>query len=120
MVAEPFLNTSRGVQDLVDGSAECITNSRARLSCANFLSTNALNNLPTEDGDIESAVLLPHNSKQDVDKHKKGRRCPNTTTLLACVCAPLTSTTTARFVHLMTLILSIGIVMIFIYASFAV
>ena len=116
MVAEPFLNTSRGVQDLVDNTAECVQLSRNRLSCTDFMSSAALNTL-TNDDDIESNSRV---SRGDYDQSKKSRRFSALSNYVTQFCACLTTATTSRALHFMTMLISLGIIMIVVYASFTV
>ncbi len=115
MGAEPFLNTSRGVQDLVDNTAECVTLSRNRLSCTEFMSSANLNTL-TNDDDIESQRLIG----KDDDQSKKSRRSLFFSSYATSVCSSLSNISTSRAVYYMTTILSLAIVFSIIYASYTV
>jgi hypothetical protein len=115
IVAEPFLNTSRGVQDLVDNTAECVQLSRNRLSCTEFMSSANLNTL-TNDDDLESQRLVG----KDDDQSKKSRRFSAVSSYASSFCSSLTHMSTSRAVYYMTTILSLAIVLMIIYASYTV
>lgn len=118
MVAEPFLNTSRGVQDLVDNTAECVQLSRNRLSCTEFMSSAALNTLTNDDDyDVESNTRV---MRGDYDQSKKSRRFSALSNYVTQICSCLTTATTSRALHFMTMLVSLGIIMIVVYASFTV
>lgn len=117
IIAEPFLGSARGVQDVAESTAECVATTRNRLSCTDFLSSAALNALPAaQERDIESAQ-----EEQDGDSEKKSR--PRYSWLTNCatsICSTLTSSMTAKLLHYLTMLFSVGIVLVFIYASFTV
>lgn len=91
ILAEPFLNTTRGVQDMVDNTAECVTVTRSRLSCTDFLSSANLSALP-EEGDLEMGSLL--SSPKRSRKHHNATFCQQATSYLTCLCAPCTNMST--------------------------
>ena len=95
--AEPFLNTSHGVQTVVYGTAECVSHSRSRLNC-------------TKSGDFLPVSALDDDSKNSrYEDERKGRN-------------PFSSPTTgwARVVYYAAITVSYAIVLLFIYASFAI
>ncbi len=67
--AEPFLNTSKGVQNIVYGSAECIQYSRSRLNCGEIA------NSEVEEG-------FADNSRYEDER--KGRNAPFAVTSASC------------------------------------
>lgn len=136
LFAEPFLNTSRGVQDLVDNTTECVQVSRSRLSCGDFMaSSGALSSAGgsgtgLDSRDAESGLGGAHNddhgsssSKYD-DKEKRicGVRRSNTALawLVAALCSPNSYCSLSRMVHGLAIVISACIVLLFIYASFTV
>jgi len=137
MIAEPFLNTSRGVQDVVDGTAECITASRSRLSCTDFGNSGANGSasaLTTISKDEEEAAARSAGSTKDTNgdsfKYDKGKRHHNgsagsmliSNMVSSCTCNGTGNiqTIVARSLHYITLWMAIVIVLIFVYASFTV
>jgi hypothetical protein len=113
IMAEPFLNTTRGVQDMVENTAECVTATRSRLSCTDFLSSANLTTLP-EDGDIEAGG--PQSIGKRTSFNKKNN-C-NSSTYLSCLCTPFTNMSTARIRNMVAFCCAVAIVLTFIYASF--
>ena len=87
--AEPFLNTSHGVQNLVHGTTECVHHSRSRLNC------------------VEGAAE-DHLSSRYEDE-RKGRNVAFSSS---------TSMFVARTMHYSTLAVSYAIIAVFIYAAF--
>ena len=65
--AEPFLNTSHNVQNLVHGTAECVQRSRSRLSCL----------------DVSSAAA--HDDDDDEEQGSRHRRVATATAAAAAV-----------------------------------
>lgn len=126
IIAEPFLNTSRGVQDMVENTAECVQMTRNRMSCTDFLSSAALNNM--SDTDVESGLMVlgPDGKMKylhsEEDKEKKFLRRSNGTWVswLSTICTPAACMTSARIFHWLTVLFSVGIVLLFIYASFTI
>lgn len=116
ILAEPFLNTTRGVQDMVDNTAECVTVTRTRLSCTDFLSSANLSSLP-EEGDLEMGALL---SPKRPKKGNNATNCQQATSYLSCVLAPCTNMSTSRVRNIVAICCAIAIVFTFIYASFSV
>ena len=86
--AEPFLNTSHGVQNLVHGTTECVHHSRSRLNCVE--------------------VGEDHLSSRYEDE-RKGRNVAFSSS---------TSMFVARTMHYSTLAVSYAIIAVFIYAAF--
>lgn len=116
IIAEPFLNTSRGVQDMVENTAECVQVTRTRLSCTDFLSSANLTALP-EDSDLENGALA---TLKKYDENRKSRKPSALSNCYNSCCSVLTNATTGRVIHWFGFIVSIGIVFIFVYASFTV
>lgn len=116
IVAEPFLNTSRGVQDMVEGTTECVQMTRSRLSCTEFLSSANLTALPSIGEDIETGV----NEKKFDDRSKRTRKSSAAFSCLSYVLSTLTSVTAGRIVHWFGVIVALGVVFLFVYASFTV
>ena len=125
LIAEPFLNTTRGVQDIVDNTTECVQASRNRISCADFLSSTQLMQLPTEGDDLETGSLSQLNEKFG-DKEKKVKTqmlyCSSKyfQTYLSWICSPFSYVSTPRIMHVVSVLCAIAIVATFIYASFTV
>ena len=94
--AEPFLNTSQGVQNLVHGTTECVHHSRSRLNCADGAFAG-------EYGDYQ------HSSSSRFEDERKGRNV---------VFSSNTSMIVARTLHYATLAVSYGILAVFIFAAF--
>lgn len=116
ILAEPFLNTFRGIQDCADGSVDCASSTRNRLGCSDFMSSATLNTL--SDRDLESSPLVVREDEENV---KKTRPRPTMlTSCLSCFCSGLASSLTMKVVHYLTILFSLGIVLVFIYASFSV
>jgi len=135
--AEPFLNTSRNVQDMVENTAECVSLTRNRLSCGDFLTASSTNNLNSiTDTDIESGLMVigpdgkmkyvteAERERFDDNKERKYHAtrqqrsnwwCANVT-----CCSPGTWMTSARVFHWLTILFSMGIILLFIYASFTI
>eukprot|EP01038_Epipyxis_sp_PR26KG_P008056 gene8056-10914_t len=101
----PFLNTSRGVQDLVDNGSECISMSRSRLSCADKLNTAV--DIETYDDDSQS--------ESRYEDEKKGRRHT-----AFSFCSTHTVAILTNAVHYAALIASVLLIILFVYASFTV
>ena len=95
--AEPFLNTSHGVQNLVEGTTECVHHSRSRLNCAEY---------EASEGNREE-----ENLSSRYEDERKGR-APQFTSAR--------STFLARFVHYTTIAFSYGIILLFVYAAFTI
>jgi hypothetical protein len=127
-LAEPFLNTSRGVQDLVDNSIECIQLSRARFSCGEYL--NAATDVEEGDTSQFSYHNLVYNNNNNnnsnngnnihdklryEDDEKKKARKFNT----FYISSPM-ALFVARMVHNLTILFSIGLILLMIYSSFTV
>jgi glycosyltransferase involved in cell wall biosynthesis len=112
LFAEPFLNSSRGVQDLVDNTSNCVEISRSKLSC-DFLSSA---NLHGQDEESQTE------SKYDHDKFKKSARKTSMLTTMTQYCCAGASygTSLSKMIQCLTMLLTIGIALVFIYASFAV
>ncbi len=125
LVAEPFLNTSRGVQDLVDNTAECVSLSRSRLSCGEFMtSSGALSSLSAgaahDDDSLESAQEGGSSKYDDKEKKGGGRRYTVLAAVTAFLCTPASYASVAKLINCVTILFSVGIVLLFIYASFTV
>jgi len=122
MVAEPFLNTSRGVQDLVDNTSVCIESSRSRLSCSDFSSSNVSGLNPSLPHDVECGENeVESSSDHKYDNKKDGKqRYTFLATIVAYLCTPASYATVAKMIQCLTLLFSIGVVLLFIYASFTV
>lgn len=106
-VAEPFLNSSRKIQDVAEGAVECVNNNRNRLGCTEFLSSASLNALDNQD-DEETGLL---NHKKTDDKNIKARKQPS----LLSSCFYGNSFT--RLLKWAVSILLIGLIMIYFYAT---
>lgn len=100
IIAEPFLNTSKGVQDLVDGTNDCVQMSRSRLSCSHL------------DRDSDTVV----DTKDKYIKEKKTKRSMWTTLTGSCF-SPSNCT---RTFHLIALLFAVAIAFLFIYMSLTV
>jgi hypothetical protein len=114
MGAEPFLNTTRNVQDFVENTTDCVQSSRNRLGCSDFMSSANLNTL-TNDDDLESQRLL-----RDDDQSKKSRRIGGISSYFTSFCNSVSTVGTSRAVHYLTTILALAIILFIIYASFSV
>lgn len=90
--AEPFLNTSKNVQTLVDNTSQCVHHSRSRLNCASmeYLS-------PDEEYYLE---------KSRYEDERKGRFSNQTSAMIA------------KVVNVVAIVLSYALIVLFIYASF--
>jgi hypothetical protein len=93
--AEPFLNTSMGIQNLIYGTTECVQQSRSRLNC--------VENLTPE---IEEEIDAQQSRFED---ERKGRVPPFSKT---------TSTILARMLTSFAMILSYVLIFVLIYAAF--
>jgi phosphatidylinositol alpha 1,6-mannosyltransferase len=129
LLASPFLDSVRSVQDAVDNSQECVQTTRNRLSCTDFMSSAHLRNLADlpDEGDLEvGMLLLPSDISSDKEKGKKnaGRCCTGPVTAasncLACMFAPFANTSTWRIMHVISILCAVAIVVTFIYATFTV
>ena len=92
--AEPFLNTSKGVQTLVDNTSQCVHHSRSRLNCA-----SSTEYLMTEE---------EYYDRSRFEDERKGRLAFPTNTGY-CI---------TRTIHYFAMVLSYLIIFLFIYASF--
>lgn len=116
ILAEPFLNSTRGVQDMVDNTTECVQMTRSRLSCTEFLSSANLTALPIDDDELESG-----RGSSEREKEKKAKKiCGSSSKFLACLCTPFMNISTTRIMHIISILCAIAIVVSFIYASFTV
>ena len=93
--AEPFLNTSHGVQNLVHGTTECVQSSRSRLNC-------------TAEA-FEKSIDEEQSSRYEDER--KGRNVAFSST---------TSMIVAKTVHYTTMAASYAIIAVFIYAAFTI
>jgi hypothetical protein len=114
VVASPFLNSVGHCQDMAETTSECVQNSR--LSCTDFLSSANLSALPQED--LESGIVSTL-KKNDDHRRSRGKNSFITNCWNGCL-ATFTSATAGRFVHFFGFIVSVGIIFIFLYASFTV
>lgn len=87
--AEPFLNTSRGVQNIADGTIQCVHHSRSRLQCA---STDHLS--PDEEYYLE---------RSRYEDERKGRVTYNTYSIIA------------RVMHNLAIAFSYLLILLFVY-----
>jgi hypothetical protein len=120
LVAGPFLNTAGNVQGAVERTADCVQNTRTRLSCTDFLSSANLTALPSIEEDLESGFPL---KKFDDGNNKKIRKAGFFQTLwnyLTYFFSALTSVSCGKIVHWIGIILAVGMVLLFVYASFTV
>lgn len=144
MIAEPFLNTSRGVQDLAECTTDCITRSRSRLSCGDILSSySAVSNRPLNQSDLLGAgksdeligvdddgsgslLLADSDISDEVTKKylaKKGKYGFVGAVLYTYgkwLCSTHTGSMVTKCVHVTTIALSFLLVLIFVYAAFTV
>ena len=140
LIAEPFLNTSRGVQDLVDNTSECVQRiSTSRLSCSDLLvhATSSQASIQQVKEDSAKDVYDEEGQLERYDESKdesKKRRKHWTSRLLPCLptlFSSSTSNSTARAVvpvasvltrsmYYFALLISIVIALLFIYAVFTV
>ena len=149
IAAEPFLNTSRGVQDLADCSSECVTQSRSRMSCTDLLSSyTAVINRPTPSERAEMAaaaalsgdggmligdgveagskLLMDDEDSDEVTKkylskkHKYGTLGALLSTYWTWLAASHAGNIISRIVHFGTIILSFLLILVIIYAAFTV
>jgi hypothetical protein len=99
--AEPFLNTSHGVQTVVYGTAECVTQSRTRLNCAK--SSEYL---------IEEGHLLSEEDGQSsrYEDERKGRN----------PLSPILTTGLSKALYYTAIAAAYALVLLFIYASFII
>lgn len=88
-IAEPFLNTSRNVQNLVESTSLCVSQSKAKLNCS-----------PRYADDVEM------NTKSRFEDERKGR-----------IITSNTSTAIGNFIYNAAIVLSYILVFIFIYAT---
>lgn len=93
-IAEPFLNTTASVQNVLYGTSECVRESRSRLNCSEFSHNNAL-----------------HDDSRYEDE-RKGRSAVFNTAV--------SSSLLSRTLHYLTMLVSLTIIIIFIIASFTV
>jgi hypothetical protein len=100
MCTEPFLNASSGVQNIVIGTSECIVNSRNRLSCS------------SEVNRIEEGFGNSKNSRYEDEKKGRSHKMDR---MLAALIIVIT-----KVAHYGSLSFSVGLVLMFIYASFTV
>ncbi len=122
LLAEPFLNTTRSVQDAVDNTAECVQITRSRMSCTDFLSSANLANLP-EEGDLEEGLASERFLEKE--RQRKGRTYFEAlwawlSGVLTFLFTPCTNVSTTKVLKWVSLLCAIAIVMTFIYASFTV
>eukprot|EP01034_Spumella_vulgaris_P026603 gene26603-33207_t len=128
LFAEPFLNTSRGVQDLVDGSADCVQNARGRLSCGDFLASSAnlasLNEKESSSADLNNGEENETNASKYDEHHKDKRSFSLLSSIkrvtVGCLCNPGSYMSMAKLFNGLAIVISLGIVLLFIYASFTV
>jgi len=135
LVAEPFLNTSRGVQDLVDNTSECVQRiSTSRLSCTDLL-VHATSQTSTTQVKEDAKDVYDEESQLEHDESKdesKKRRKHWTSRLLPCLPTLFSSSSSAtrttvpvasvltRSMYYFALLISVVIVLLFIYAVFTV
>jgi hypothetical protein len=132
MIAEPFLNTSRGVQDLVDNTTECMQMSRSRLSCSDLLvsasmaTTSASNAAALANHDAASVLANGDVEAQDGNKYEKvGRRLKFLSTLTSYMpnCFPSNGRNFQRLWSMLSyfaIVLSLGVVLLLVYAAYSV
>lgn len=125
MIAEPFLNSTRSVQDCVDCTGDCVSMSRSRLSCTDLLvsaaatsSANLAAMGTTGGANGGEATGGASSLEEDTEKYSKEKK-------KWCGFTPSCSTTAAncgipRVMHVSTLIISVVLVLLFVYASFTV
>ena len=92
--AEPFLNSTKGVQVLVDTTSLCVSQSRARLNCNNI-----------EEDDVHAVYDAEKSRYED---ERKGRHASANYSLLMKICNGF------------ALIASYIIIIVLMYASFTV
>lgn len=143
LIAEPFLNTSRGVQDLVDNTSECVQRiSTSRLSCSDLLvhatsssnsqasisqvkEDNAKDVFGDEEGQLEQWYDESKDESKKRRKHWTSRLLPCLPTLFSSsssstrAAVPVASVLT-RSMYYFALLISVVIVLLFIYAVFTV
>ena len=128
MIAEPFLNTSRGVQDLVDNTTECMQMSRSRLSCgdllsnANMVTTSASNLAALAQQDATTIDLENQDTKYD--KSARGMKSiMQTLQSFIPSCFPSNGRNFQRVYSMLSyfaIVLSLGVVLLLVYAAYSV
>ena len=108
-LAEPFLLTSRGVQDMVEGGVECISLSRSRLSCSEYMNTAT----DIEEGDNQRSVL--YDDAVDRNQKRKTRRF-----FPAFAMPKLAGPVMLRLLKYFTTLCAIMLILLFVYATFTV
>jgi hypothetical protein len=122
--AEPFLNTSGGVQRAVDSSAECIEQSRAglTLTCCgpgmtttssgmSLMSSSRLSFNALDQSDVETASGVEDGENRD-------RSFTFWRRYFGAWCASCTRSNGAKMFNVLTMVLSYGIVVVLVYLSF--
>jgi len=135
MIAEPFLNTSRGVQDLVDNTTECMQMSRSRLSCSDMLvsagmATASANNAAVlasgAHGSNGALTELDLEKQCDSNKYEKASRAKRFLNAISSVFPNCFPSNGRNFQRLWTMlsyfavVLSLGVVMLLVYAAYSV
>jgi hypothetical protein len=115
IIAEPFLNTSRGVQDLVDNTHECMQMSRSRLSCTELCVSAT----------IATAAAQAESNSKDLEAGVESKyEKPGKFRFLGAWGSFFFSSRVMmflwKFFYIAALALSIGFIMLFIYAAFTV
>jgi hypothetical protein len=131
MIAEPFLNTSRGVQDLVDNTTECMQMSRSRLSCtdmnmlvsAGMATASANNAAALADGTLAETDGENQAESNKYDKSSRVRRFLHAITSVLPSCFPSNGRNFQRLWNMLSyfaVILSLGVVLLLVYAAYSV
>jgi hypothetical protein len=130
MIAEPFLNTSRGVQDLVDHTTECMQMSRSRLSCSDLLTSASMAGPSAAALASQAAAAADGKDVENGDQNKyekTGRKWKIFGLCSSCVPAWLNSPNAGRNVqflgkltHFVAIALTAIIILLFMYATFTV
>lgn len=107
-IAEPFLKTSVGIQNVYVGAQDCVSTSRTRLSCHSLaaMDYSSLENRPSASS--PHATHTPNAAEEE-----KRERMAQMVSLSLTACF-------SKGLHYVTIFMSYGIVLLFVYASFTV
>ena len=101
---------------MVENTAECVQATRTRISCTDFLSSANLTALATSSEDVETGFI----EKKYDDRGKKGKKGQLCSTCFNSVYGVISTVTAGRIFHCFGVIVVLGIVFLFVYASFTV